>query len=387
MSLTERAIRDLKPEGGKPKIIWDRILKGFGCKASAGGSKSYIVKYRAGGRQRMATIGRPAEIGLAEARRRAAKELDAVRQGGAGPLARREAAGAAPTVADAMGRYLDDHLPARVARGLLKPNTLRQYRAVWSLAAADWPAFGSVRVRDVTRADIERAVSKRAPVARNRALAMLSAAFNCFEGWELRPLNSNPTKRVERTREQPRDRTLAPAELQALARALSAAEAADLHACRLIKFLALTGWRKSEAQALQWSHINPETGRIVLPDSKTGRSVRTVGDAALALIEGMPRTGNPHVFAGARGRAIGSTRLRGVFKQAASAAGIDHCTLHDLRRTVATEAAASGLSVTLLRDLLGHKTIAMAQRYARRADSALKQAQNESADRMAAMMN
>ena len=44
------------------------------------------------------------------------------------------------------------------------------------------------------------------------------------------------------------------------------------------------------------------------------------------------------------------------------------------------------MSVFMLRDLLNHKTVAMASRYARRADSALQEAQNATADRMAAML-
>ena len=37
--------------------------------------------------------------------------------------------------------------------------------------------------------------------------------------------------------------------------------------------------------------------------------------------------------------------------------------LHDLRRTVMTNAAAAGVGVHVLRDLLGHKTSTMADRY------------------------
>ena len=58
-----------------------------------------------------------------------------------------------------------------------------------------------------------------------------------------------------------------------------------------------------------------------------------------------------------------------------------------MRRTLATTAAATGLNLIGLRDLLNHKTTAMAARYARRADSALKRTQDEMADRMAALMD
>ena len=46
------------------------------------------------------------------------------------------------------------------------------------------------------------------------------------------------------------------------------------------------------------------------------------------------------------------------FVEIATAAGIEDARLHDLRRTVMTRAAASGVGTHVLRDLLGHKTTA-----------------------------
>ena len=43
--------------------------------------------------------------------------------------------------------------------------------------------------------------------------------------------------------------------------------------------------------------------------------------------------------------------------------------MHDLRRTVMTNAAAAGVGTHVLRDLLGHKTTAMADRYVRSVGS------------------
>ena len=60
--------------------------------------------------------------------------------------------------------------------------------------------------------------------------------------------------------------------------------------------------------------------------------------------------------------------------------------LHDLRRTVMTHAAASGIGVHVLRDLLGHQTTAMADRYIRRTGTALREATERSGASMAAML-
>ena len=55
---------------------------------------------------------------------------------------------------------------------------------------------------------------------RNRVLALLSRLFNLFETWEWRQQHSNPVRRVERAREEARDRVLDSGELAALSVAL-----------------------------------------------------------------------------------------------------------------------------------------------------------------------
>ena len=84
----------------------------------------------------------------------------------------------------------------------------------------------------------------------------------------------------------------------------------------------LTGWRSGEALALRWADLNFETGEALLPSTKIGRDNRPVGAFALELLAGLPKvSGNPFVFAGARGAAIGYRKLRQVFASHAEAAG------------------------------------------------------------------
>ena len=68
------------------------------------------------------------------------------------------------------------------------------------------------------------------------------------------------------------------------------------------------------------------------------------------------------------------------------AAGLDDVRMHDLRRTLATRAAASGVSLPVLRDVLGHAQITMAARYARMADAAVAAAIESSGGGVAAAL-
>ena len=96
---------------------------------------------------------------------------------------------------------------------------------------------------------------------------------------------------------------------------------------------------------------------------------------------------NPFVFVGQGLGALTYGTLRKRFLEACAQAGIADARLHDIRRSVATSAAADGVSPFMLRDLLNHKTVAMANRYARRAGAALQDAQDATAARMGAMLD
>ena len=383
LNLTARRIRDAKPQV-KTVILWDRELKGLGVRVTAKGAKSFILNYRVDGRERRATLGRCAELSLKDARELAGRELAAIRAGEGDPLRRRQEARGAPTVAAGLDRFFSEFVPRRVADGRMGGLTVRDYQGQARRTVR--PRLGAFKVADVKRADIERAVEKLPPVQRNRTLAFLSRLFTVFEEWEWRAPNSNPARRIEKAREEPRDRVLAPSEIAALGEALAASDA--VYAPAAIRFLMLTGWRSGEALSLQWERVNFETGEAVLPSTKTGRDVRRLGAFALELLAGLPRINdNPHVFAGQGTRALSYAMLRRAFHVACEAAGIADARLHDIRRSVATSAAAHGISVFMLRDLLGHKTTAMANRYARRADSALQAAQDANASRMAAILD
>lgn len=384
--LTEARIRDAKP-GAKARILWDDRVRGLGVRIAAGGMKAYVLDYRIEGRQRRATLARVGEISLRDVRKRAGAELVAIRNEGADPLQRREARRAAPTFADLWARFEAEYAPDRIAAGRMKPSTLAKYRT--QARRHLLPALGKAKVAAVSRADVERIAARMAatPTERNRVLALASRLFTFAEHLEWRGQHTNPTRGVTRGREEARDRTLSPSELAALGRALDTLAATYPAPVGAIRLAAVTGWRIGEALALQWSHVEPEAGRAILPDTKAGRSVRALPRAALAMLATVPRVnGNPHVFAARGGSHASYHHARDVFVLAAERAGLAGVRLHDLRRTVATNAAAAGTGLTVLRDVLGHKTTAMAARYARMADTAVAAAADRTGGEIAAAL-
>ena len=382
--LTEKRIRDLKP-GPKTAFLWDGQVTGLGVRITPAGAKSYVMFYRAGGRKKLATLAKCAELSLKDARERAGRELAAIRDGGTGPLERRKQEREAPTVADAFARFFDEEAPRRIEAGRMKADTVRQYRLAASYVA---DTLGARRVQDVKRAHVEAATASLKPVLRNRVLAFLSRIFTLAERWEWRPQLSNPVRGIERNRETARQRVLAGSEMQALHADLDARAAGEPFAVGAIRLACLTGLRISECLALQWENVDFETGRAILADTKTGARTIPMAAPVVELLRAMPRVnGNPFVFAGAvRGRPIGYKKVRAVFMGACTAAGLDSVTLHDLRRTVATNLAASGLNAFGLRDVLGHKTLTMSNRYVQNSGDALAAAMEKAASFAAGAM-
>ena len=382
--LTERIIRDLKP-GTKTQKIWDDQVKGLGVRCTPGGAKSYILFYRSGDRKHLATLGRTSELSLKAARERAAQELTAVRIGEPDLLERRQQGREAPTVAEGVARYFDEYVPVRLANGTLSRNTLRHYRNQADLHVL--PALGGMKITDVTRGDVDRMASKlrNHPVQRNRTLAFVSQLFNRFEYWELRPQHSNPTRGIERAREVARDRVLSPAELAALAGALRSVEASRPASTYAIRVAALTGLRIGEVLAMKWEHVDFEQHRVLLPETKTGRRWHDLPAAVLETLVSVPRI-NGWIFTTGRDAAITYRTVRKHFAEAASSVGLGDLRLHDLRRTVMTRAAAAGVGVHVIRDLLGHKTTAMADRYVRSLGSPVREAREQVGGAIAAEM-
>lgn len=399
MGLTEKRVRDAKPSE-RTRFEWDDSVKGFGLRITPAGAKAYVLDYRADGQRRRMTLGEAKGLTLEQARARAREFRQAARDGH-DPLQAARARRELPTVAEAADRFLSEYVPRRMALGRMASATATEYAR--QIERHIRPALGAKRVQDVTRRDIERMLAsapedKRKiakgktpkgapmpPVSANRLLALCSRLFRLCEDWNWRPQNSNPARGVEKAVEEARDRTLTSKELTALGRALDALDA-NPGAILAIRLAALTGLRIGEVQSMRWEDLDMQGGVLVLPKTKTGRRLHTLPSVALALLSETKHIG-PFVIPGRGLDAPMDLRaIRRVFELACEKAEIRNARLHDLRRTAMTQAAAMGVGAHLLRDMLGHKTTAMADRYIRNAGEPLTELRERVGAGMAAQM-
>lgn len=136
----------------------------------------------------------------------------------------------------------------------------------------------------------------------------------------------------------------------------------------VIRFLRLTGWRRSEALSLTWDQVDTEASiiRLAAADTKGGEArtfpfglapeIKQILDAQYAARAGL------FVFH-RHGQRMGVGALRAAWKRASKRAGLDGRLVHDLRRSAARDLRRAGVSEGEIMKLCGWKTRAMFDRY------------------------
>ncbi len=237
-------------------------------------------------------------------------------------------------------------------------------------------------MQQLTPADIRQYVSARRSEGVtnstiNRDLALLSSAIgyaNSEWDWRL----PNPVRGRKLPEPEGRVRWITMEEAQRLIEAARKARRTTFLA-DFITVALYTGCRKEELLGLEWRRVDLKQSLLHLEarHTKAGkrRSVPLCREARAALVsrarfraEHCPDS--PWVFAqvdGGRGRDI-----RDAFSAASREAEIQDLTIHDLRHTCAAWLVSAGAPLAEIRDLLGHSTILMTERYAHLAPDNLR---------------
>ena len=154
-------------------------------------------------------------------------------------------------------------------------------------------------------------------------------------------------------------------------------------ALAVTRFLLMTGWRRGEALNLTWGTVDLDRRTAMLEETKTGRSIRALPDAAYAVLRGLSKGATTSlVFPASRG--IGPmSGYASMFDRivAASALGRD-VTPHVLRHSFASMAADLGYSELTIAALIGHKSASITSRYVHSADAVLLAAADAVAERI-----
>ena len=185
--------------------------------------------------------------------------------------------------------------------------------------------------------------------------------------------------------ENRRERRLADAEFAALGVGLRRAEGTIWPpALACLRFLTLTGWRSGEALALRWKDVDLGRQTAILPDTKTGQSLRPLSRVACDLLRSLPHLNDRVlVFPASRGEGL-MTGFKKFVHRIVRLAGLPpDVTPHVLRHSFASVAADLGFSEPTIASLIGHKGHTVTGRYIHSADAVLLAAADAVANEIA----
>ncbi len=229
--------------------------------------------------------------------------------------------------------------------------------------------FKDAELRAITPLAIERFRKERLKAGNskstcNRFLALLKRMFNVAieEGYA----EENPVQKVKLYSEKDtlKERILTEDEERRIMETCS-------DPLRPIVVVALnTGMRKAEILNLKWSQVDFKARRIIVEKTKSGKArfipMNDVlfnelcrlksGSGQSSFVFFNPETGKPYVD------------MKKGFKTACRRAGISNLRFHDLRHSFASRLVEKGVDIETVRDLLGHHSITVTQRYTHSTD-------------------
>jgi integrase len=234
-------------------------------------------------------------------------------------------------------------------------------RDVYTMRLLD-KEFESKTIQEITTWQIEKFKSRRKeslkPGSVNRELALLKHTFTKAVEWG--KVKENPTKKVKLLKGvTKRVRYLMPPEVQTL-----------LANCEdflkpIVTMAVHTGMRKGEVLGLKWDRVDFEQGIISIFDTKNHERRDTpMDETAKSTLQGIERKGEL-VFTGVKGKPVNPTVVHFAFREAVEKSNITDFHFHDLRHTFASNLIMQeGVELNNVRELLGHKSMAMTLRYA-----------------------
>jgi len=356
VKLTERVVARLPAPtpSGKQVVHWDTELPGFGVLCSPSkASKNYIVQRDLPPDERTCrvTVGAVAELSLEKAKQLAAELLLEMRRG-IDP--KRKVV--IPTLQSTLEAYL-------LTRKDLRPVSVRMYRQI-ERTLKPWmnlplhqitPEMVEARHHEIAAIIGKDGTRYSGTSTANYAMVTLRVLWN-FAAERTPDLPPNPVRRLKRGW-YPEPRRTRSVKMEELPKFYAAVMALPNPIARdYLLLLLFTGLRKTEAATLRWEDIDLTERMIRLPAirTKSGRKLDLpMSDVVRDMLVARRALGNAGFVFPGRGASghLSDTVL--PLNTIAKATGIT-ISAHDLRRTFATVAAGSDISVYALKAMMNH---------------------------------
>jgi integrase len=302
------------------------------------------------------TLGRYPDLTIEQARRKAA-EINSDIAKGLNPGEVKRGRKAEYTFAELFSEYLERHSKLNKKTWMEDDSQFKNHLA---------KPLGNKKLSAITRASIASIHSSitRAGNATtaNRVKALVSSIFSWAISaglWE-----TNPALGIKLNKENSRDRFIQGDELPRFFQALADEQNNSMRDYFLLSLL--TGARRANVLAMQWSDVNLGRAEWRIKETKNGtpQTVTLSPEALTVLRNRKPVEPATFVFPG-----IGSTghlaEPKKGWKRVLVRAGIDDLRIHDLRRTLGSWQAKTGASLAIIGKSLNHKNQNTTAIYAR----------------------
>ncbi len=368
----------------------DTKQRGLWLRISPAGTKSWCVRYKAEGKSQRENIGRFPELPISLARERAVQVLTKI-AGGTDPKAERaerrrvEERRALETVEAVGRRYLEEAVDGRHRHNgrPMRPSSLKLENDYFKNVLL--PGLGSKKLSDLSRHDIQAFIRKveedRSPGAARHSRNVLQRIY-AFAIWQDIVIN-DPIRFVSSPTWTERERVLTDAELAGLWSTLSASVTSDeVHIspamAAAFKLAAVTLQRRGEVIGMSLDEIDRKARTWTLPGERTknGRThVVPLSDLALELIDfalaarakggansvfvfPSPRTAEKPQGSNAMTHAWDRLKPHMLMTKNGRRVAIQDITLHDLRRTGATNITSEriGMPRFVVSQVLNHSS-------------------------------
>jgi len=345
--LTTKSIETAKSIAGRRRVeLRDDLVIGLSCRVYDTGKKVFYLNKRLDGSQRRIKIGEFPYVSLEQAR---IKARDLLTQIELGEFEKGDDAPKAPTLAIVVEDFIRLYAKPRNRDWKRTSALLRKFEPLYS------KPIDEIK-RPMIVAILDELIAGGMGTGVNRALSSISKLFNWAADRGI--IEHNPIAGMKKpVPERSRDRILSDKELRAVWRS-SAAEGYPFGV--FTQVLIATGQRRSEVAEMRWSEIDFEKGIWTLPAERAkNKSLHVIPlpPVVTDLLQSVPRfLRSDYVFT-----TTGTSPISGIGKykeRLTSTSKTDTIpwTIHDIRRTVATEMARLGIAPHIIEAVLNHKT-------------------------------
>lgn len=373
--LTEKLLDAQSMAPGERLEIQDDTVEGLSARAygKADGSTTVTFYWRRfrGGSRKAICLGKRSDVFTLKAAKAAARKRNGeLESGKLDTVAKRQV----PTLDEAYQTFREHSLVGHVTERSLEG---------YDKLATHFGDLGRTKINRVRPAAVKsmHASLGETPRTANRVVQLVSRVWEaCADDGDTE--GRNPCNGVKRFPERARERVLSADELKRLFEALKPEDQAIQDVVTVLLF---TGARKSNVCAMRFEDIDGDVWTIPAAQAKGRRAIKV---PLVGLVRDIIARRRFEVFEGyvfpARRAGSATPHLRNLQKpwaRVCKRAGIEGAVVHDLRRTWASTALASGTAQRTISQGLGHGDLSSIESYAYSSPESVREAAEKVAER------